>query len=43
VYEKCVYMRGDNVDKYYHDIIPMNLRMTDIQALVLFNWKNLIG
>jgi len=34
VYEKCVYMRGDNVDKYYHDIIPMNLRMTDIQAAI---------
>jgi len=32
VYEKCIYARGDNVNKYYHALIPMNLRMTDMQA-----------
>jgi len=34
VYEKCIYMRGDNINTYYHGLIPMNMRMTDIQAAI---------
>lgn len=34
VYEKCIYARGDNLNKYYPDLIPMNMRMTDIQAAI---------
>jgi len=34
VYEKCIYMRGDNINTYYHGLIPMNIRMTDIQAAI---------
>ena len=34
VYEKCIYMRGDNLNKYYPGLIPMNMRMTDIQAAI---------
>jgi len=34
VYEKCIYMRGDNTNTYYHGLIPVNIRMTDIQAAI---------
>lgn len=34
VYEKCIYARGDNSNKYYSNLIPMNMRVTDIQAAI---------
>jgi|WetSurMetagenome_2_1015567.scaffolds.fasta_scaffold190655_2 perosamine synthetase len=34
IYQKCLYGRGDQIDIYYDNIIPMNLRMTDIQAAI---------
>ncbi len=34
IFEKCIYGRGDNLCEYYNDLIPLNLRMTDIQAAI---------
>ena len=34
VYQKCLYARGDRVTNCYNSIIPMNLKMTDIQAAI---------
>jgi perosamine synthetase len=34
VYQKCLYARGDKVNDYYSNIIPMNLKMSGIQAAV---------
>ena len=32
VYRKCLYARGDAPYDYYRDIIPLNYKLTDIQA-----------
>ncbi|HJX13183.1 MAG TPA: DegT/DnrJ/EryC1/StrS family aminotransferase [Dehalococcoidales bacterium] len=34
LYHKCVYGRGSRADRYYRDIIPFNLQMTDLQAAI---------
>ena len=34
VYQKCLYARGDRVNDYYGEIVPMNLKMSGIQAAV---------
>lgn len=34
VYRKCLYARGDVVNDYYPDIIPMNLKLSGLQAAV---------
>lgn len=34
VYQKCLYARGDRINNCYNNIIPMNLRMTDIQSAI---------
>jgi perosamine synthetase len=34
VYQKCLYARGERINEYYRNIIPMNLKMSDIQAVV---------
>jgi dTDP-4-amino-4,6-dideoxygalactose transaminase len=34
VYRQCLYARGDVPYGYYNDIIPLNYKMTDIQAAI---------
>jgi perosamine synthetase len=42
IYQECLYARGGRSDEYYSDIVPLHLRMTDIQAAIgLVQLKNL--